>query len=133
MRPWESAAHVPGGAAAAGRTAWPCLIRRTRTIEIRCSISSIGLHFASDEARKELLDQLRNLPGVAMGTQKLTGSAAFSVSELLRDDLWGQFVTLAAGILGKSPSRYALRFVVVRAPLGPSAGTRARHGEERSA
>ena len=85
-----------------GATAWPFFIRTTGKIETCLQYLRYRPAFASDDARQEVLDRLRRLPGVEITTQKLTGWPAFPVAELLRDDLWDQFVAFAGWVIDQA-------------------------------
>ncbi|HUZ32487.1 MAG TPA: hypothetical protein VMV19_10365 [Xanthobacteraceae bacterium] len=58
--------------------------------------------FKSDEARQEILHRVRTLPTMTIkATEKLNGWPSIALDELLKDDVWSAFMSIAFDIKTK--------------------------------
>ena len=54
--------------------------------------------FASEDARRDILDRLRSIPGVQISTTLLTGWPAIPLQEVARPEVWAAFQAIARDV-----------------------------------
>lgn len=78
------------------KATWPFFIRRS-TAKVETSLQYLKENpaFASEEARLDLLQRIKALPGQTIATTKTTGWPAVPLQDLARDDVWAAFTAVA--------------------------------------
>jgi hypothetical protein len=87
-------------ARADGKPAWPFFIRRStgRLDTALGNLMNVPV-FKADSARKEILDRIRSLPADSVkATDKLNGWPSVALEEILKDEVWAAFRSLASDI-----------------------------------
>jgi hypothetical protein len=84
-----------------GKTTWPFFVRRSsRKIETALQYLKNDPAFASEEARVNILEKLKALPGVNIATSKSTGWPGVPLEDLSRDAVWAGFTAIAEQVHG---------------------------------
>jgi hypothetical protein len=80
---------------------WPFFIRRsTGKIDTALQFLKNDPAFASEEARVNILEKLKALPGVNVATSKSTGWPSVPLEDLSRDAVWAGFTAIAEQVHG---------------------------------
>jgi hypothetical protein len=90
-----------------GKPAWPFFIRRS-TGRLDTSLGNLAYvpTYKTDEARKEVLDRIRALPTNSIkATDKLNGWPSIALEELLKDEVWLAFRSIASTVKEKICAR----------------------------
>jgi hypothetical protein len=83
-----------------GKPCWPFFVRRsTGRLEIALGNLIHVPAYVADTARKEVLDRIKQLPTSTLkATEKLNGWPSISLEDLMKDDLWSAYCSLASDL-----------------------------------
>jgi hypothetical protein len=93
-------------ARADGKPAWPFFIRRSSgRLEISLGNLINVPAYRSDAARKDILDRIRTLPTKNIrATDKLNGWPSIALEELLKEEVWSAFRSIASTVKERIPA-----------------------------
>lgn len=86
-----------------GRSAWPFFVRRSSgKVETSLQYLKEDPAFASEEARTELLQRIKALPGQTITTTRSTGWPAFPLESLSDPAVWTGFTQVASDVQART-------------------------------
>lgn len=82
-----------------GKQTWPFFIRKsTGRLELSLQYLSYDPAFADDERRRELFNEMKEIPGVVIASAKLTSWPSIPLPDIQRDQIWAAITAVASKI-----------------------------------